>query len=186
MTTPSFDVRESAVDFGPDTASTPPEPPKAAPRRSSRVKEKAESLLGELGKNSPARSSVRKLSEEDRSRMVGMYETIANMARPIRPALATAIDMSKERCVDSWCNLAEKNVKVRAKILAFLEGGEWTAVFLAHLPLFMAVIPERLLVKWMTGIGSMFGNMMGVSQEDSEPGGSTEDYYPNEYGPQAA
>jgi len=185
MSTPTFDVRESPVDFGPDFSSTPSEPPKAAPKRNSRVKDKAESLLGELGKNSPARSSVRKLTDDDRQRMLAMYDTIATMAQPFRPALATAITMSKERCVDSWCNLADKNVKVRAKILAFMEGGEWTAVFLAHLPLFMAVIPERLLIKWMTGIGSMFGNMMGMSQEDGRPE-STEDYYPNEYGPQAA
>lgn len=184
MSTPTFEVRESSVDFGPDVSSTPPEPPKAAPRRT-RAKDKAENLLGELGKNSPARSSVRKLTDDDRRRMIAMYETIGTMAQPFRPALATAIEMSKERCVDSWCNLADKNVKVRAKILAFLEGGEWTAVGMAHLPLFMAVIPERLLIKWMTGIGSMFGNLMGVSQQDSGPGESTEDYYPNEYGPQA-
>lgn len=173
--TAAFEVRESSVDFGPDVSSTPTEPPKEAPkRRTSRARDKAESLLGDLGKNSPARSSVRKLSDDDRARLVSMYETVATLAQPIRPALALAIHGSKEQCVDAWMNLAEKNVKVRAKILAFLEGGEWTAVLIAHLPLFMAVIPERLLVKWMTGIGSMFGNLMGMSANDE----STEDDYP--------
>lgn len=169
--TAAFEVRDSAEGFGPDVSSTPDSPPKpAAPKRSSAAKEKAQGMFAELGKNSPARSAVRKLTDDDRRRMIGVYDTIGNLARPIRPALSTAIEMSKERCVDSWCDLADKNVKVRAKILAFLEGGEWTAVLMAHLPLFMAVIPEQLLVKWMTGIGSMFGNLMGVSTVDNDEG----------------
>jgi hypothetical protein len=184
MTTPTFEVRESSVDFGPDVSSTPTEPPKEAPKRTSRAKAKAESLLGDLGKNSPARSSVRKLNDDDRVRLLSMYDTIGALAQPIRPALALAIQTSKEQCVDAWMNLAEKNVKVRAKILAFLEGGEWTAVLIAHLPLFMAVIPERLLVKWMTGIGSMFGNLMGVSTADGDE--NENDYPPDYSGYQAA
>lgn len=182
MSTPTFEVREvtdsGPVDFGPDVSNTPTEPPKEAPKRRSRARDKAESLLGDLGKNSPARSSVRKLSDDDRARLVSMYETVASLAQPIRPTLALAIHTSKEQCVDSWMNLADKNVKVRAKILAFLEGGEWTAVLIAHLPLFMAVIPERLLVKWMTGIGSMFGNLMGVATTDES---TVDDYPPNDY-----
>ena len=178
MSAPTYEVRESTVDFGPDTSNTPPEPPK--PRRTSRTKEKAESLLGDLGKNSPARGNVRALNDDDRARMVAMYSTIAALAQPIRPTLALAIESSKEQCVDAWLKLAAKNVKVRAKILAFIEGGEWMGLFMAHLPLFMAVIPEKLLVKWMTGIGSMFGNLMGVSQVDAEV--DQDDYPPDSYG----
>lgn len=181
MSTPTFEVRESVADFGPDVAATPAEPPKPpTAKRTSRAKEKAEDLFGSLGKNSPARSSVRRLTDDDRVRMVSLYETVGSLAQPFRPNLAAAIELSKHRCVDSWMNLAEKNVKVRGKILAFLEGGEWTAVLMAHLPLFMAVVPERLLVKWMTGIGSMFGNMMGMAEAD------TDDDYPNDYGQQVA
>lgn len=162
--TAGFEVRESPTpldDVGPDVSRTPEEPPK--PQRKSRNKEKAENLLGQLGKNQPLRSGVRKLTDDDRAAIVAMYESIGSVSQPIRPTLSVAIELRKDACADAWMAVAEKNVKVRARLLAFLEGGEWTKLFFAHLPLFMAVIPESLLEKWLTGIGGLFGHIMSAN-----------------------
>jgi hypothetical protein len=50
---------------------------------------------------------------------------------------------------EAWENLAKTNPRIRAFLMRLMQGGAWTGVFMAHLPIFMAIamkdgIRERL------------------------------------------
>lgn len=169
MTTPTFSARPSDItldgsDFGPDYSDTPSEPPRAPGK--SKARETAERVLNDLGKNSPTRSGVRKLTNDDRDAIAGLYRQLSGPIGIVRPQLAVAMREGADECATAWCNLAEKNVKVRQKILAVLEGGEWGKLIFAHMPLIIAVLPEDLVRNWMLKAGSLFAQQFGEQAGD--------------------
>lgn len=165
---PAF--RESTADFGPElpTSDTPtPEPPKVnqktPPKSTSKV-------FGNLGQNVKARGAARKLTDSDHERIVSLYKQLAGIAKLFHPRLATALDMSAVDCTDAWFRLAEKNDSVRARICAFVEGGDWGKVVLAHVPILMAVIPEQALANLMMRGMNLFGKNSEVMFDLSDFG----------------
>lgn len=168
MTAPAFTPAPSTKDFGPDHTATKddPKPPKINVRNPPKP-----SVLDGLGTNKKLRSPIRKLSEGDEKILHGWYLRIGKVAKVVRPTLGEAITESAEDCARTWCELADKNDKVRHFILGVVEGGEWGKVITAHLPIFMAVIPEaalnRIMLKGM-GMFAAFAQA-GEDNEDDVP-----------------
>ena len=158
---PDLQVRKENADFGPDPSLTTelPKPEKPA----------GKSALGNLGLNTKPRSGIRKLTGDDREYIVNSYVMFANMARGFHPRFATALAEQSEFCADAWMELAEKNDSVRRNILAFIEGGGWGKVFVAHVPVLMAVLPEKTLERMLERSMDLFGNFMGRVTDESEP-----------------
>lgn len=157
---PDLQVRKGE-DFGPDPSLTN-ELPKAE-------KASAKSALGNLGLNTKPRSGIRKLTGDDREYIVNAYVLFANMARTFHPRFATALTDQSEFCADAWMELAEKNDTVRRNILAFIEGGGWGKVFVAHVPVLMAVLPEKTLEKMLERSMDIFGSFVGRVSDETEP-----------------
>lgn len=108
------------------------EQPPAEPKRTVR-----------LGENRKRASGVRQLTQADLKQLRAYYDSMAMMTMMVRPAAAKAISECADECVQRWEDLAKQNDKVRKTILATLEGGAWSAVFAAHLPIILACVPEK-------------------------------------------
>lgn len=167
-------VAEPVAEFGPDFTATPHDTaaPAPEPQQTTRVKNKAAGeqkagIFSNLGKNSPARSSVRKLTEDDALKLADRYDWLAGTVKYFHPRLGKAIEANAEKCVISWMNLAEHNVKVRAKLLAFIEGGEIMGVVMAHVPILIAALPEKYVAMFMQGVMSAFGQFVQSPDDDS-------------------
>lgn len=182
MTAGPFTV-ESAPDFGPDFSNTAPEMPAETPepepvkvRKTTRASGKAAQddggLFGKLGKNSPARSSVRQLTEADQAALAKYYVRAGGMIRYAHPRLGNVMVECADECAESWIKLAAKNVKVRAKILAILEGGELLGVIMAHSPLLIAVLPEQFVASVMFRASDALSKLFNSSDDEH---GSSDD-----------
>lgn len=165
----------TVTEYGPDFLATPEvplsEPADPSPqttRAKNKAKDEPKGIFANLGKNSPARSSVRKLTDDDRDKLIDRYDWLAGMVKFFHPRLAQAIDQNAEKCAQSWCDLAANNVKVRANILAFLEGGEIMGVVITHTPLLIAALPEKYVAMFMQNIMSAFGQFAHAPQPESE------------------
>lgn len=158
---PDLQVRKG-TDFGPDMTQTN-DLPKDKP-----IKPQGDPL-GSLGLNAKARSGIRKLTDADRDYVAGGYVMLANMARPFHPRVAEGLETQADFCADAWMDLAEKNDTVRRNILAYIEGGGWGKVFMAHVPVLMAVLPEKTLERMMERSMDVFGQFMNRATNESEP-----------------
>lgn len=172
---PNMSNPDATPDFGPDFTRTPEkEPPKVNQKNPPKS---TGSVFGKLGQNRKVRSSVPRLTRERQrddelshfERLVNWYRAIGNMAEPFHPKFSTAMKAQAEDCANAWFELAETNDTVRRYILAMIEGGAWGKVIAAHTPIFMAVIPERVLTQmFMRGMGLFAKNVGDVSEEDAE------------------
>lgn len=177
MTAPEYVVQSvDGQDFGPDFTATPDAPPADSAtsarttRRRATKKQKPEddSLLGKLGTNSPARSPIRQLTAEDRDIIASHYRKIARIAVYFRPQLGHALEMQSDECADGWMRWAAKNVKVRKQLLAVVEGSAVTEVMMAHLPILMAVVPEKFVEQFLLkGFGNLF-QAAAMPNDDSD------------------
>lgn len=160
---PKDATTDVAPDFGPDFTRTPekddaPEPPKTA-----RAAKKADSGVGRIGLNKKARSAVPKLTREapdgqlsDLDKLTRRYIALGKLAQNFHPKFSAAMDENAEDCANAWFDLAEQNDTVRRWIHGFLEGGAWSAVIAAHTPIFLAVIPEAVLMRFFFRVMSIF------------------------------
>lgn len=109
-----------------------------------------------LGANKATRSPVRKLTEADRQKIEDFYAGISLvfvMPTPLfNEDAANATAGQAKACADAWYRLAENNDSVRRVVLMFIEGGAWGAIVTAHIPIFLAFLPEST----KSAMGSMF------------------------------
>jgi hypothetical protein len=156
---PAF-IPAAPPDFGPDASATPQNAPKINTKTPPRA---TKDVLGKLGQNKRLRSPVRVLSDEDMDKLGDRYRWLGKIASPFHPKFGAAMQEQADECAKSWTQLAANNDKVRRWILAFIEGGDWGGVIAAHMPIFMAVIPEKTLERiLLRGVG------MFVSEPDDE------------------
>jgi len=147
-------VLPSDAEFGPDTNGSTEiplsDPSKPIPRvnRKNEPRE-TKSVFGKLGSNKKLRSPVRKLDEKDRDKIKSWYEYGAIPVMAFNPTAAQKMMTSAETCADAWVQLADENDKVRRTLLAFMEGGVWGALFFAHLPILVALVPPEALPERM-------------------------------------
>lgn len=140
----------TAPEFGPDATATPSKPDTFDKTAKSTTK----APLASLGQNKSPRSGIRKLSDVDHARISAWYRNIGDICKMFHPRLAAALHDKADDATDAWFALAENNDRVRRGILAVVEGGDWGAVITAHIPILIAVIPERVLEKIMlSGVG---------------------------------
>lgn len=153
----------STQDFGPDFNATKddPQPPKINQRNPPKP-----SPLSNLGQNKKLRSPIRKLSEEDEQTLANWYRRIGKVAKVIKPQLGIAVIEQADDCAHSWCELAANNDKVRRGILAIVEGGDWTKLIAAHVPILIAVVPEATVERIMLRGMGLFSAFV---QSDDEP-----------------
>jgi hypothetical protein len=166
-------------DFGPDftkttESDTKPTPPKQNVRNP--PKPAATAFPGKLGTNKKLRSPVRRLTRtapsneefSDLERLANQYIRLGRAAQMFHPKFAAAMVEQAEDCALAWFELAENNDTVRRYILAMIEGGAWGKVITAHIPVFMAVIPEATLNRlFLKGMGLFARN--AEQFDDDEP-----------------
>lgn len=172
-------------DYGPDATKTAPravpgvgptvdgELPKSA---RGRIPKPVADVLGKVGKNKPARSpkGLRRLTEEDRDKLAALYAGVgagikagALMGLPVlKERTGVAFADNAEACADAWMEMAEENVHVRRAILFMVEGGAWTKLFVAHLPILATLMPDTP-PKW---VQDMLTKRMASQMEQTDEG----------------
>jgi hypothetical protein len=172
-TRPSPVLPPTEPDFGPDVNGSQPfeniETGNAKPPRKGREPRPGRSALGSLGQNKKVRSPIRKLVEADKEKIANMYVFGGMALMPVRPQAAQVMAGSADACADAWYELAQENDTVRRVLLAVIEGGVWGKVFMAHMPILAALIPQHVLPPALrnTNIGQQLLDMMGMSVPDS-------------------
>lgn len=116
---------------------------------SDKTKERVGGILGNLGQNKKTRSGIRPLVKADKEAITQLYVYSAMAVMQFRPTTAQAMAENAERCADAWVELASKNDAVRRAILALVEGGAWSGIFLAHAPILLTMIPEGIGARFM-------------------------------------
>lgn len=96
-----------------------------------------------LGTNRPAKTA-RKLTEEDRQKLIGYYSSVGFTVSMFRPLTGEVIVANAESCTDAWFKLADENASVRRAILAMMEGSAWAGILAAHLPILMVALPKTI------------------------------------------
>lgn len=119
-----------------------------------RAPKSAESVLGSLGQNSKRNSGIRQLTKEDEEQIATAYTFFAAGIMPFRMKTAQAVAESADQCAAAWVQMAKKNDRIRKMILAALEGGAAGALFFAHLPIVISLMPEDMA----SNIGGMIAN----------------------------
>src|SRR5574341_2677090 len=136
---------EAIADATTDTTGSIPDHTKSAPTAKARFETCREST--KLGANKATRSAVRKLTDDDKKKIEGVYAAIALVFVAPTPLFnqdaAEAFAGSAEQCAQAWFTLAENNDSVRRVLLMFIEGGAWGALAAAHVPILMAFMPEQ-------------------------------------------
>lgn len=184
-------VRPSTTEpeFGPDFTVTPEKDQPATPPKVNQKNPPKPSVFSTLGQNKKLRSPVRKLTIERRNedelsdleRLEGWYHAIASAAELVHPKFSDAMHRQASGCAIAWFGLAENNDKVRRWILAMIEGGDWGKVFSAHLPIFMAVIPEATLNRLLLRGAELF--VKRAQEDDSEQDDNVTPMFPGNWSP---
>lgn len=108
------------------------------------TKRRVGGMLGGLGQNRQPRSGIRPLVKADKDAITQLYVYSAMAVMQFRPLTARTMADNAERCAEAWVELAKKNDAVRRAILALIEGGAWSGVFLAHAPILLTLIPDNI------------------------------------------
>lgn len=136
-----FPVEDVPEDYGPDFSQSRDRPEEKTDREgATKLKPRMK-----LGQNKKARSGIRKLTQEDREKIVGFYYTLSMATMPFHSEGSKAFAQSAESCADHWMKLAEQNDAVRKFLLGIMEGGAVMGLVAAHLPIAMAFVPEDSL-----------------------------------------
>lgn len=125
------------IEFGPDHTKT------ADTDTSKPSKERKPPF--NLGANKKTRSGVRALVEKDKDKIVTLYVTVGMALMPFKPKTAQAFAQVADEAADAWYNLARENDSVRRTILMLIEGGAWGALFAAHIPIILTMLPENAM-----------------------------------------
>lgn len=142
-------------------AEPPPETPQDEQKRRPR-----------LGENRASRGGPRQLTKKDLNDLLGLYMGVGATVRIFKPKAGEVIATQAESCVEAWEALAKQNDSVRRALLALLEGGAWSLVISAHLPIILSMVPERV----MESMPLLFGEPEQTDEEDYPYGraGATE------------
>jgi predicted TIM-barrel enzyme len=111
------------------------ETPEDKPKKSVRPK---------LGQGRQRGSGVRQLNKADLDQLRAMYATAGIALMPFNAGAAIALTEGADECVDAWDELAKQNDSVRRALLAMIEGGAWSRVFMAHVPIILTFIPGHI------------------------------------------
>lgn len=103
------------------------------------------SPFSSLGQNKKVRSGVRALTEKDRDKIVSLYTMTGMALMPFKPKTAQAFALVADDAAKAWYDLARENDSVRRTILMLIEGGAWGALFAAHLPILLTLLPESAM-----------------------------------------
>lgn len=152
-------------DFGPDaTQSAPRATPTVddIPKTNRRHMPKpVADVIGSIGKNKQRGTAkgLRPLTTEDRDKLAALYAGLgagvkagAAIGLPVlRERTGEALADNAETCADAWMEMAAENNHVRRAILFLVEGGAWTKLLVAHMPILATLMPETP-PKWMQDI----------------------------------
>lgn len=132
---PAQPVAEAVPDFmataGEETPEDKDKPRKAAGR-------------AKLGQGRQRGSGVRQLNKADLDQLRAMYATAGIALMPFNAGAAISLTENADECVDAWDELAKQNDSVRRALLAMIEGGAWSRVFMAHVPIILSFIPGHI------------------------------------------
>jgi hypothetical protein len=116
-----------------------------------------------MGLNKQPSSGIRKLNKTDGEKIASMYTYVGMGVSAVNMRLAKAIATNADTCGEAWVEWGNENDKLRRRILAFLEGGAATKVFMAHAPILAAAVPPDFIAKTLARFG-----MTAESEEDAE------------------
>lgn len=82
-----------------------------------------------------------------RTGMTKLYKRTGRIVKSMDADIGIAIVESAEECGEAWEDLAKANPRVRALLMKLLRGSGWSAIFMAHMPIFMAVMMKERIRK---------------------------------------
>lgn len=160
----SFEPYSPPTDVGPDhTAATDSNVTDGTDTKRSSKRKSTSNASKNLGQNKRPRSGVRALTDKDEDKLAQLYTYASLGTMPFHQSGARAIAANAEGCARAWRTLADENDNVRRALLGILEGGAWSAVILAHMPIMVAFLPEQ--IQWL---------MPNMDSDDIVPDDSTE------------
>lgn len=106
-----------------------------------------------LGLNSERSSGIPKLAKAHAEQIATLYTFAGASAAAFNMRLAKALATGADDCANAWVEWANSNDKLRRRILAMLEGGQATKVFVAHAPILLAAAPEGAMAKMLARFG---------------------------------
>ena len=131
-----FQPAQAVTEPVPDFMATAGEPtPEDKPKKTARPR---------LGEGRQRGSGVRQLNKADLEQLRAMYATAGIAVMPFNAGAAIALTSGADECVDAWEELAKQNDSVRRALLAMLEGGAWSRVFMAHVPILLSFLPGHV------------------------------------------
>jgi hypothetical protein len=75
--------------------------------------------------------------------MTKLYRRAGKIIREIDRDIGIAVMECAEDCGEAWDELARTNPRVRKFLLKLITGGAWSAVFMAHAPILLAIIMKE-------------------------------------------
>lgn len=92
-----------------------------------------------------------------------LYKRAGRIVQAMDKDIGVAIVESADECGEAWEDLARVNPRVRAFLMKLLKGSGWSAVFMAHLPILMAILMKEGIRKHIPIL-----NVMGAALEDED------------------
>lgn len=92
--------------------------------------------------------------------MTEIYVQIGSIVMLFDAPFGNALIENSKKCAESLDRLAKESPGVRRALEAMLSTGAWSAVFIAHAPLFLALPPVRKSL--FAGMGDMFKSVDDV------------------------
>jgi hypothetical protein len=97
--------------------------------------------------------------------MTKLYRRAGKIIKEMDRDIGTAVIECAEDCGEAWDELARTNPRVRRFLLKLITGGAWTAVFMAHAPILLAVIMKERIRKHIP-----FMKLIEAGLEEDETG----------------
>lgn len=136
--------------------STGPRPSRARTAPAAPLQPAPESAEGPPRKRTPANASLRE-------GVLALYTSAEMIFYMFDQESASIISQAKDKCADSWIDLAEKDKKVKEILTKLTTGSAWGGVAFAHVPLVLPLLAKR---GWFPG-GALFGGHLMNAMHDA-------------------
>jgi hypothetical protein len=95
--------------------------------------------------------------------MSRLYRRTGKIIKAMDRDIGIAVIESADDCGEAWDELARTNPRVRAFLLKLIAGGTWSELFMAHLPILLAVVMKENIRKHIP-----FGRFLETAMESDE------------------
>lgn len=95
--------------------------------------------------------------------MATLYRRTGKILKALDRDIGIAVIESADDCGEAWDDLARTNPRIRAVCMKLITGGAWTQLFVAHLPILLAILMKDAIRKHIP-----FGKFLARAMEPDE------------------